>query len=91
MSTTAAPGPQTTESDTILEELSHLRLLTTQDRCDRCGAQAWVSAKLATTGGQLLFCLHHSREVESALRPRTTHWIDESRFLNAEPASGATD
>jgi hypothetical protein len=40
MSTTAAPDPQTTDSDTILEELSHLRLLTTQDRCDRCGAQA---------------------------------------------------
>ena len=31
------------------------------DRCDRCGAQAYVRARLAT-GGQLLFCAHHGRE-----------------------------
>jgi hypothetical protein len=36
-------------------------LLTRQDRCDRCGAEAKVLAMLRT-GGELLFCGHHARE-----------------------------
>ena len=36
-------------------------LLTHQDRCDRCGAEAKVVA-LLRTGGELLFCGHHARE-----------------------------
>jgi hypothetical protein len=36
-------------------------LLTRQDRCDRCGAEAKVLA-LLRTGGELLFCGHHARE-----------------------------
>jgi hypothetical protein len=36
-------------------------VLTGQDRCDRCGAQAKVLA-LLRTGGELLFCGHHARE-----------------------------
>jgi hypothetical protein len=36
--------------------------LTAADRCDRCGAQAYVEITLATTGGELLFCAHHARE-----------------------------
>ena len=35
--------------------------LTAADRCDRCGAAAQVRAILST-GGELLFCGHHSRE-----------------------------
>ena len=31
------------------------------DRCDRCGAAAAVRVVLAS-GGELLFCGHHSRE-----------------------------
>jgi hypothetical protein len=37
------------------------RVLTRQDRCDRCGAEAKVLA-LLRTGGELLFCGHHTRE-----------------------------
>lgn len=33
---------------------------TALDRCDRCGAQAYVRAYL--TNGELLFCSHHGRE-----------------------------
>ncbi|MDQ1675425.1 MAG: hypothetical protein QOC93_569 [Actinomycetota bacterium] len=36
-------------------------LLTRQDRCDRCGAEAKLLA-LLRTGGELLFCGHHARE-----------------------------
>jgi hypothetical protein len=41
--------------------------LTAADRCDRCGAQAYVRARL-TSGAELLFCAHHAREFESGLR-----------------------
>lgn len=37
------------------------------DRCDRCGAQAYIRATLAT-GGELLFCAHHGRAHEAKLR-----------------------
>ena len=34
--------------------------LTAADRCDRCGAQAYVRVTL-NTGGELLFCAHHGK------------------------------
>lgn len=34
--------------------------LTAIDRCDRCGAQAYVRVHLK--GGELMFCAHHARE-----------------------------
>ncbi len=52
-------------------------ILTALDRCDRCGAQAYVRAVLSS-GGVLLFCNHHARQVEDSLRPQTAEWVDES-------------
>jgi hypothetical protein len=43
------------------------RSLSASDRCDRCGAQAYVRAVLPG-GGDLLFCRHHARQHESKLR-----------------------
>lgn len=40
--------------------------IATTDRCDRCGAQALVRARLRT-GGDLLFCGHHWVDHEDAL------------------------
>jgi hypothetical protein len=40
--------------------------LTAMDRCDRCGAQAYVWV-LLPNGLELLFCAHHSRQHPSAL------------------------
>src|SRR6266700_7373237 len=40
--------------------------LTAMDRCDRCGAQAYVRA-LLPNGLELLFCAHHNRQHSSAL------------------------
>ncbi len=39
--------------------------LTAMDRCDKCGAQAMVRAKLL--GGELYFCGHHAREISGKL------------------------
>ena len=55
-------------------------VLTALDRCDSCGAQAYVKAVLAT-GGELLFCSHHGRKVHDKLRPVATSWIDETERL----------
>jgi hypothetical protein len=41
-------------------------LLTVVDRCDRCGAQAYVKVLLPGRR-ELLFCAHHNRQHASAL------------------------
>ena len=38
------------------------RELNATDRCDACGAQAYVRVILESTGGELLFCAHHARK-----------------------------
>lgn len=40
---------------------------TALDRCDGCGAQAYVRVELAN-GAELLFCAHHAREHHEKLR-----------------------
>lgn len=60
--------------------------LSAADRCDRCGAQAFIRARLA--GDQdLLFCAHHGREHLEALRNVAVEVIDETDRLTpaAEP------
>lgn len=57
--------------------------LNTADRCDRCGAQAFVRAEL-TNGGELLFCAHHGLEHEAKLREVALVIHDESGRLSAE-------
>lgn len=59
--------------------------LTAHDRCDSCGAQAYVRAVMAN--GELLFCAHHAAEYEGKLKPVALSWHDEtSRLLESEPA-----
>ncbi len=60
--------------------LSPTTPLTALDRCDRCGAQAYVRVALAA-GGELLFCGHHFREHEARLRPLATDVQDETAKL----------
>lgn len=52
------------------------------NRCDRCGAQAYVSV-LLDTGGNLMFCSHHWRETKPALGDRAADVVDETRRLAA--------
>ncbi|MDP9432811.1 MAG: hypothetical protein M3P91_08910 [Actinomycetota bacterium] len=55
--------------------------LTAADRCDRCGAQAFVHVKLAA-GGELLFCGHHGKQYGDKLRSLATEFIDETGKLS---------
>jgi hypothetical protein len=58
--------------------------LTAADRCDRCGARAYVRAVLPG-GGELLFCAHHGRAYEAALRGREADIFDQTRALDEAP------
>lgn len=58
--------------------------LTAADRCDRCGAQAYVRARLAD-GLELHFCAHHGRAHLEKLRDmEDVHILDETHKLHAE-------
>lgn len=48
--------------------------LTAADRCDRCGARATTRA-VFDSGLELLFCGHHSRKYEVAVRAVATDVI----------------
>ena len=54
--------------------------LSAVDRCDRCGAQAYVRVHLPT-GGELLFCAHHGREHGDKLREMAVTIHDETDRL----------
>lgn len=54
--------------------------LTALDRCDRCGAQAYVRVDLSS-GGELLFCAHHWGEHGKAIAPKAVHVHDETANL----------
>ena len=55
--------------------------LTVSDRCDRCGAQAFVRVYLGE-GSALQFCAHHFHEHEGKLRNIALDIQDESAELN---------
>ncbi len=57
--------------------------LTAADRCDACGAQAYVRVLMAG-GGELLFCAHHARKHSEALSSVATHIHDETDRLHAK-------
>lgn len=55
--------------------------LNANDRCDVCGAQAYVRVELSS--GDLLFCAHHARENREKLEPLALSWHDETEKLLA--------
>ena len=64
-------------SEQVLLETTPLNAL---DRCDRCGAQAYVRAQLAS-GGELMFCAHHGKEYAEKLATVAVKIQDESNRL----------
>ena len=55
--------------------------LTAMDRCDRCGAQAYVRVLLPSRL-ELLFCAHHNRKHARALAEVAVEIQDETRRLH---------
>ena len=64
--------------------------LSAVDRCDRCGAQAYLRVMIRG-GGELLFCAHHAREHGEKLREVAEHVQDETGKLADTPRSAPDD
>ncbi|MFT4262761.1 MAG: hypothetical protein QM572_05225 [Nocardioides sp.] len=58
----------------------HSSALTAADRCDRCGAQAYLRVELQS-GGELLFCAHHAREHGDKIKELAANVTDETHKL----------
>jgi hypothetical protein len=61
------------------DELPTGPALTAADRCDACGAQAYVRATV--NGSELLFCAHHAKKHQEKLSSIATSWHDERAKL----------
>jgi hypothetical protein len=59
--------------------------LTAADRCDSCGAQAYV--RVVVNNGELLFCAHHGKKYHEKLSTIAHSWHDESSrlFVDSRP------
>ena len=53
--------------------------LTAADRCDACGAQAYI--RVVVNNSELLFCAHHGRKHQEKLAAIAESWHDESSRL----------
>lgn len=54
-------------------------VLNAADRCDRCGARAWVRVTLVS--GDLYFCAHHANRHVDALRTQALEVLDEREYM----------
>jgi len=68
---------------------AQLSRLSAADRCDRCGAQAYVRVGLAY-GAELLFCAHHGQQHGDRLRDVAIFIDDESDRLTEVPSRVGT-
>lgn len=82
-------------SQTETESRSHVTTavapsaaLSAADRCDRCGAQAYLRVEMPS-GAELYFCAHHGREHNDALREVAATIQDETERLKATPGTAA--
>ncbi len=64
------------------DRIAQDRELTALDRCDSCGAQAYVRVTMAS--GELLFCAHHAARFKDKLAESALAWHDESGRLADE-------
>ncbi|MEY3908337.1 MAG: hypothetical protein RLZZ90_244 [Actinomycetota bacterium] len=62
-----------------VNESSAESTLNANDRCDICGAQAYIRVTLST--GELIFCSHHGNEQRAKLEPIALSWHDETEKL----------
>src|SRR5262245_8472284 len=76
--------PETSE-EAVAGEPAHGGALAAADRCDRCGARAYVRV-LLHDGLELLFCAHHARQHASALEKIAVE-IQDQTYLVARVAA----
>lgn len=59
------------------------------DRCDSCGAQAFVLVKMLA--GELMFCGHHYKKHQDKLDNQAYEIIDERDSINAKPSQSSPE
>jgi hypothetical protein len=74
----------TMETKAVVEEEKTERELTLNDRCDSCGAGAYV--KVTGVTGELFFCGHHYNKFENSesMKAFAFDVLDERPFLMGE-------
>ena len=83
-------GTMRNEADVTTAVAPNSAALGAADRCDRCGAQAYLRVELQS-GGELLFCAHHAREHGDKLREIAVQVIDETDKLRTTPTAAPQD
>jgi hypothetical protein len=68
--------------DTVIEPEAPEYVLTNADRCDRCGAQAYVAVLLEA--GELMFCGHDWAKYKDVIEPKSVKITDEREKLLAK-------
>ena len=74
------------EADVTTAVAPSTAALSAVDRCDRCGAQAYLRVELQS-GGELLFCAHHAREHGDKLKEIAANVVDETHKLSSTPST----
>jgi hypothetical protein len=72
-----------------VEDAAETDTLNAHDRCDSCGAQAYVW--INGVSGDLLFCGHHFTKNEDKLRAYAFEIIDERHKLSVKRESSAAN
>ena len=63
----------------VTETVQSVERLSANDRCDVCGAQAYMRAILDS--GELLFCAHHGNANREKLESLIISWHDQTEDL----------
>lgn len=67
---------------TTAADVRDVAALSAQDRCDRCGAQAYLRVEVSD-GLELFFCAHHAREHGDKLKEIAVSFLDETHKLTS--------
>lgn len=63
--------------------------LSNADRCDACGAQAFVWINMPNSTHGLLYCSHHFNRFEAKLREYAIDIIDERYKINVKASASS--
>ena len=66
-------------TDESIDTMDDAYTLTALDRCDSCGAQAYI--RVAIGSSELFFCAHHGKKYQEKLTAVASDWHDESARL----------
>ena len=88
-STTVAEPVAAPEADEEVRPLSDV--LNHSDRCDACGAQAFIWVNMPNSKNGLLYCGHHFNKYEAKLREYAIEIFDERYKINLKASSSSPD